>query len=65
MKTEPFELPRTIIKDGKINSEELKQTNKDENWVASSLEKLYKTEIKNVLLATLDSKDNLKIFLYK
>jgi uncharacterized membrane protein YcaP (DUF421 family) len=30
METEAFDLPRTIIKDGKINYEELKQTNKDE-----------------------------------
>jgi uncharacterized membrane protein YcaP (DUF421 family) len=65
IETEPFDLPRTIIKDGKINFEELKQTNKDEEWVITSLEKLYKTEVKNILLATLDSKDKLQIFLYK
>ena len=65
METEAFDLPRTIIKDGKINHEELKQTNKDEDWVVSSLEKLYQTDIKNVLLATVNNKDNLKVFLYK
>ncbi|MCL6606431.1 MAG: DUF421 domain-containing protein [Paenibacillus sp.] len=65
MKTEPFDLPTLIIKDGKINSKELKQINKDENWVVSNLEHLYQTEIKNVLLATLDKKGNLKVFLYK
>lgn len=65
METEPFDLPRTIIKDGKINFEELNQTNKDESWVVSRLEKLYQTSVKNILLATLDNKDNLKIFLYK
>ena len=65
METEPFDLPRTIIKDGKINLEELRETNKDEAWVISSLQSLYQTELKNVLLATLDTKDNLKIFLYK
>ncbi|WP_342433161.1 DUF421 domain-containing protein [Neobacillus sp. FSL H8-0543] len=65
MKVEPFELPRTIIKEGKINSEELKQSQKDESWVVSSLERLYQTEVKNVLLATLDSKSNLQVFLYK
>jgi uncharacterized membrane protein YcaP (DUF421 family) len=63
--TEQFELPRTIIKEGRINSDELKQIHKDVNWVHSSLERLYQTEVKNVLLATLDSKDNLKVFLYK
>jgi len=65
MATEQFELPRTIIKEGRINSDELKQIHKDVNWVHSSLERLYQTEVKNVLLATLDSKDNLKVFLYK
>ena len=65
MATEQFELPRTIIKEGRINSDELKQIHKDVNWVHSSLERLYQTEVKNVLLATLDSKENLKVFLYK
>src|SRR4051794_1912517 len=65
MATDKFELPRTIIKEGRINSEELKEIHKDVNWVHSSLESLYQTEVKNVLLATLDSKDNLKVFLYK
>lgn len=65
METEPFDLPRTIIKEGKINSMELKQIHKDEGWVVSTLQSLYQTEVKNVLLATLDRKENLKIFLYK
>ena len=65
METEPFNLPRTIIKEGKINSKELKQIHRDEGWVVSSLESLYQTEVKNVLLATLDKKGNLKVFLYK
>ncbi|MED4403344.1 DUF421 domain-containing protein [Metabacillus fastidiosus] len=65
MEAEPFDLPRTIIKEGKINFEELKQINKDKIWVVSNLERLYQTEAKNVLLATLDKKDNLKVFLYK
>jgi len=52
MEAEAFDLPRTIIKDGRINYEELKQTNKDEGWVVSRLKKLYQTDIKNVLLAT-------------
>lgn len=65
LETEPFDLPRTIIKEGRINFMELKQIHKDEGWVVSSLESLYQTEVKNVLLATLDRKGNLKIFLYK
>jgi uncharacterized membrane protein YcaP (DUF421 family) len=63
--TEPFNLPRTIVKEGKINSKELKQIHRDEDWVISSLKNLYQTEVKNVLLATVDNKGTLKIFLYK
>ena len=62
---EPFNLPRTIIKEGKINFKEIKVLHKDEVWVISKLESLYQTNVKNVLLATLDNKDNLKVFLYK
>lgn len=65
MGIEPFDFPRTIIKEGKINSKELKQIRKDEGWVVSNLASLYQTDVKNVLLATLDGKDNLKVFLYK
>ena len=65
METEPFNLPRTIIKEGKIISKELIQIHRDEVWVVSSLESLYQTEVKNVLLATLDKKGSLKVFLYK
>ncbi|MBU3213836.1 DUF421 domain-containing protein [Clostridium estertheticum] len=65
METEPFNLPRTIIKEGKIISKELIQIHRDEGWVVSSLENLYQTEVKSVLLGTLDKKGNLKVFLYK
>lgn len=65
MKPEPFDLPKTIIKEGIIYPNVLKQVNKDEVWVTEKLEKLYHTNIKNVLLATIDQKDNLKVFLYQ
>ncbi|KKK39230.1 membrane protein [Mesobacillus campisalis] len=62
---EPFDFPRTIIKEGRIMEKELQQTHKDAEWVISKLEMAFQTEVKNVLLATLDRKDNLKVFLYK
>ncbi|RDY26552.1 DUF421 domain-containing protein [Romboutsia weinsteinii] len=65
IKTEPFYYPKIIIKEGKVNFSELKVLNKDEGWVISKLQSLYQTDIRNVLLATLDNKDNLKVFLYK
>ena len=65
MATEPFDLPKLIIKDGKIELKELKQINKDEEWVVSILRNQYQTEIRNVLLATVDKKQNVKVFLYQ
>lgn len=65
MAAEPFDFPRTIIKEGKIHFEVLNQVQKDESWVVSTLERMYQTEVKNVLLATLDKKENFKVFLYK
>jgi uncharacterized membrane protein YcaP (DUF421 family) len=62
---EPFDFPKTVIKEGIINYKELKQMNKDKDWIVSSLRSKYQAELKNVLLATLDSKDKLNVFLYK
>lgn len=63
IEVEPFDFPRTIIKEGVINSKELQQLKKDEAWVVSTLDSLYNAKVKDVLLATLDKKGNLKIFL--
>jgi uncharacterized membrane protein YcaP (DUF421 family) len=63
-KTEPFYIPKTVIKEGKIDYDELKQINKSEEWIISSLKKS-NTNISNVLLGTIDNKDNLNLFLYK
>ena len=63
--TEPFDFPRIIIKEGILNSKELNQIGREEGWVVSNLENLYHTEIKNVLLATLDKKGNMNVLLYR
>lgn len=65
MEVDPFELPRIIIKEGKIISKELHQIQKNEDWVISTLDRLYQTNVRNVLLATVDTKDHLKVFFYK
>ncbi|PAF33980.1 hypothetical protein CHH69_18325, partial [Terribacillus saccharophilus] len=65
IKVQPFYLPRTIIKDGKIIYEELAETTKDEAWIVSYLNSAYQTEVKNVLLATTDKNENLNVFLYR
>ncbi|MEH6993265.1 YetF domain-containing protein [Neobacillus drentensis] len=63
--TEPFDLPKTIIKEGKIELHELRQLNKDAGWLINTLRSQYQTEVGNVLLATIDRKNNLSLFLYQ
>lgn len=65
MTTEPFDLPQTVIKEGKIVHHTLKEKNKDEGWLVHTLNQTHQTEIQNVLLATIDGKNNLKVFFYK
>jgi uncharacterized membrane protein YcaP (DUF421 family) len=64
MKIEPFDLPQTIIKEGKIDYSALQQLNLEERWLINTLQSLHQTEVHNVLLATIDSKKNIKTFLY-
>jgi uncharacterized membrane protein YcaP (DUF421 family) len=64
LKTEPFDLPRVIIKEGKINYQELGQIKKEEGWLVNTLKTRHQTEVDNVLLATIDNKHNLKVFLH-
>ena len=61
---EPFDLPKIIVKEGKILVNELQYINKDEDWVVTSIKKKCHTEVNNVLLATIDKKGTLNIFLY-
>jgi uncharacterized membrane protein YcaP (DUF421 family) len=63
--TEPFDLPKTIVKEGRIIFQEFTQLNKKEDWLFHILKNQYNTEIDNVLLATIDCKEKLNVFLYK
>ncbi|HZG59853.1 MAG TPA: DUF421 domain-containing protein [Anoxybacillus sp.] len=60
----PFAFPRTIIKEGKIDFNELNQIGKDEMWLKNRIKITYNADIKDILLATIDDNDNIKIFLY-
>jgi uncharacterized membrane protein YcaP (DUF421 family) len=62
---EPFELPRVIISDGKINYHELDQIKMEESSLIKSLKESHQTVVNQVLLATIDNKNNLQVFLYK
>ncbi|WP_181536798.1 DUF421 domain-containing protein [[Anoxybacillus] calidus] len=63
--TKPFAFPRTIIKEGKIDFSELNQIGKDEMWLKNRIKITYNADINDILLATIDNNDNIKIFLYK
>lgn len=64
--TKSFSLPITIIKDGKVDFEELKQTGKKEDWLKNHIKMVYGLEIKDILLATMDDNNNkVNVFLYK
>ncbi|MBT2728948.1 DUF421 domain-containing protein [Bacillus sp. ISL-75] len=64
-KIEPFDLPRTIIKEGKIDFTSLQQIRVEEGWIVNQLKTLHQVEVCNVLLGTIDHQKKLQIFLYK
>jgi len=58
--TTQFEgLPLTIIMDGKLNSKNLQQGNKDVTWLKEELQKQTIEQIEDVFLASLDSSGTL------
>jgi uncharacterized membrane protein YcaP (DUF421 family) len=61
----PFELPKSIIKEGRIEYEELHRAGQDEQWLKHQLLHSYNVKVKDVLLATVDKNENVKIILYK
>ncbi|WP_260285525.1 DUF421 domain-containing protein [Peribacillus aracenensis] len=63
--TTDFNFPKTIIKEGKIDYKELNRGGKDEEWLKKEIETTYNADVNDILLATLDNNDNLKVFFYK
>jgi uncharacterized membrane protein YcaP (DUF421 family) len=60
----PFHFPKTIIKERKIDYNELRQLGKDEQWLLNKIKTTYNVKLNDILLATIDDNENLKIFLY-
>lgn len=60
----PFSLPRPVIKEGQMDIHELEVLGKDKQWLTQTLQTTYNVHPAQVLLATLDQQDQLKIFLY-
>lgn len=58
-----FSFSSTIIKEGKINFEELHRLGKDIDWLKNKFS-IYNVDVHDILLATLDNFDEMKIYLY-
>ncbi|WHY76625.1 DUF421 domain-containing protein [Neobacillus sp. WH10] len=65
LQTEPFDLPQTIIREGRIDFSVLQHINKEEDWLVNTLKSQHQTDVHDVLLATIDRKASLNVFLYK
>jgi uncharacterized membrane protein YcaP (DUF421 family) len=62
--TNPFSFPTVVVKEGRVDQESLKHAGKDIEWLQNKMT-LYNVRTTDILLATVDSSDNLKIYLYK
>lgn len=60
----PFSLPTTVVKEGIVELNSLKKAGKDMEWLQSKLT-LYNVKTSDILLATIDSSENFKIYLYE
>ncbi|MCM3568253.1 DUF421 domain-containing protein [Neobacillus mesonae] len=60
-----FELPRIVIKEGKIQRSVLQEIDMKEAQLINRLKSAYQAEVTNVLLGTVDSQKKLSVFLYK
>ncbi|WP_342600981.1 DUF421 domain-containing protein [Psychrobacillus sp. FSL H8-0483] len=60
----PFYLPMTIIKDGKVDYSQLQQSGKDISWLENKTS-ILNVNIHDILLATVDEQDELKVYFYK
>ncbi len=58
-----FSIPRIIIKEGKVDFDELQQSGKDTTWMKNKLV-IINVDVHDVLLATIDNNDNFKVYLY-
>ena len=60
----PFSFPRIIIKEGKIDFNELHQSGKDDAWLKNKF-LIFNVDARDILLATIDNSDEIKIYRYK
>jgi uncharacterized membrane protein YcaP (DUF421 family) len=64
LKTKSFVFPYAVIKEGKVDSIELDQIGRDEMWLKNRIKISYNADVRDILLATIDHNDNMKIHFY-
>jgi uncharacterized membrane protein YcaP (DUF421 family) len=62
--TKPFSAALPIIKEGKMIDKTLQKIGKSKDWVETALRTQFNVSQSEVLLATIDEEENLKVFLY-
>lgn len=62
--TSPFDLPTTIIKEGQIDLKELSTIGKDKKWLSGTIKSTFNLDVNEILLATIDKNDRIKVILY-
>lgn len=62
--TSPFDLPTTIIKEGQIDLKELSTLGKDKMWLTGAIKSTFNLNVNEILLATIDKNDRIKVILY-
>ncbi|MFJ7737541.1 DUF421 domain-containing protein [Lysinibacillus sp. NPDC097287] len=61
----PFSFPTVIIKEGKVDYDEVNNQKMNVDWLKQEIITTYHVDTKDVLLATIDRNKNLQVFLYK
>ncbi len=64
IKGDKFSLPRTVIKEGKVDIDELQKMNRDELWLGNKIKSTYQVDISDILLATVDMNEQINVVLY-
>ena len=62
IQTAPFSLPTVVVKDGNIDMIGLKEVNKTREWLVKEIKETYKTNVKSILLATIDNNNTFQIY---
>ncbi|RFB18860.1 DUF421 domain-containing protein [Bacillus sp. HNG] len=62
---QPFQYPKTIIKEKKIDQNVLNEIGKNEDWLLQKLQATIKNiTLNEILLGTIDENENVRLFLY-